>query len=187
MHILTGLLVAGLVGRKKKQGTGTVVTLFRTGPVQTVHWLPGRVRFRAAKLAENGEARLLVEDKLGQVEGVESVQVNPAIGSVLIRYREERLRPELLYSALVRLLGLDDEVRRTPEPIVTRELRGAVDSLNRVVYEQTRGLIDFWTALFIVLAAVGAKKVLSEGRQTLPTGFTLLWWAMTALLVRGRG
>jgi copper chaperone CopZ len=187
MHIITGLIVAGLVGRKKKKGSGRLVSMFRTGPVQTVHWLPGRVRFQAAMLAENGEARVLVEDKLGRVEGVDSVRVNPALGTVLINYREEAVSPELLFSALVRLLGLDDEIGRTPEPVVVRELRSVVDSLNRVVYEQTRGLVDFWTAFLIVLTAVGLKKVFTEGARTLPTGFTLLWWATTALAARGRG
>jgi hypothetical protein len=187
MHIITGLIVAGLVGRKNKQRRGRLVTMFRTGPVQTVHWLPGRVRFRASRLAENGEAHVVVQEKLGQVEGVESVKVNRSIGTVLITYREEDVSPELLYSALVRLLGLDDQVHQDPQPLVARELRTVLDSLNRVVYEQTRGVIDFQTGLLILLAALGTRKILSEGASTLPTGFTLLWWATTALLVRGRG
>ena len=115
------------------------------------------------------------------------MRVNPALGTVLITYREEAVNPELLFSALVRLLGLDDEMERTPEPVVARELRSVADSLNRVVYEQTRGLLDFWTALLIVLTAVGVKKVFTEGTRSLPTGFTLLWWATTALAARGRG
>jgi len=60
-----------------------------------------------------------------------------------------------------------------------------VDSLNRVVYDRTGGLLDFTSALMILLAAIGITKLLREGKAAVPAGFTLLWWGMHQLLGHG--
>ena len=137
MHILTGLILANLLG-KGRRGRKPLVTMFRTGPVQTAHWLPGRVRFRVAPLVEDERAGSLVSEKLARVQGVDAVDVSPATGSVLVRYREGVVEPELLYSALVRLLGLEDRLKRPPQPALTREIRNVLDSLNRAVRSEER-------------------------------------------------
>ncbi|MHC4399274.1 MAG: HMA2 domain-containing protein [Planctomycetota bacterium] len=180
MHIITGLIVAGLTGRRRRGRP--VVTTFRTGPVQTVHYLPGRVRFRVPSLASDANGAVRLVERLPHVEGVDSVDVSPATGSVLITYRQKEVQPELLFAAVVRLLDLDEEVRRLPVPTLAREIRSAADSLNRAVYVQTGGVIDLWSALLIVLAAIGARKLLAEGARSFPTGFVLLWWSLTSLL-----
>ena len=56
MHILTGFLLAGLLGKNKFRRR-TLMPMLRTGPVQTAHFVPGRVRLRVPSLAENGAAR----------------------------------------------------------------------------------------------------------------------------------
>lgn len=127
MHILTGLVLAGLLG-KIKDGRRTLLPMFRTGPVRTVHWLPGRVRFRVPSLVNDGRGAAVIQQKLPTIQGVRSVQLDSNTGSVLVVYREEDVRPELLFAAIVRLLGLDEEVRRTPEPVVTKELREILGS-----------------------------------------------------------
>ena len=121
MHILTGFLLAGLLGKNKFRRR-TLMPMFRTGPVQTAHlcrggcgsaYLPWR------KTARRGAGA----GKAADLAGVQSVQLNPATGSVLIVYREGEVRPELLFAAVVRLMNLDAELKRTPQPVVTRELR----------------------------------------------------------------
>ena len=106
MHILTGLLLAGLLGNNKFRRR-TLMPMLRTGPVQTAHWVPGRVRLRVPSLAENGPGAAMLRDKLPTIQGVQSVKLDPATGSVLIVYREDQLRPELLFAAVVRLMNLD--------------------------------------------------------------------------------
>ncbi len=182
MHILTGMLLAGLPRRGKRS---SLLPMLRSGPVQTAHWMPGRVRFRVPSLPEQPSQVDLVRDTLPTLDGVESVEVNAATGSVLVGYREGQVEPELLFAALVRLLGLEEELGQTPRPGIVKELRSFVDSLNRVVYDRTGGLLDFTSALMILLAAIGITKLLREGKAAVPAGFTLLWWGMHQLLGHG--
>ena len=142
----------------------------RTGPAERA--LPGGKQRGAA----------LLQEKLPAIRGVQSVTLNPATGSVLIVYREEQVRPELLFAAVVRLMGLDTELKRTPEPVVTRELREILGSVNRMVYDQTGGLIDLWSAGLILLTAIGIQRLLAQGMRAFPAGLTLVWWGMVSLL-----
>ena len=127
-----------------------------------------------------GAAR--VREKVPTIRGVLRVEANPATGSVLILYRPGEVQPELLFAAVVRLLNLDEELKRIPEPTVTRELREILASANRMVYDQTGGLVDLWSAALIVLAAIGIQRLLTQGMQAFPAGLTLVWWGMSALV-----
>ena len=115
------------------------------------------------------------------IEGVQSVKLDPATGSVLIVYREDEVRPELLFAAVARLMNLDTELKRTPQPVVTRELKEILGSVNRMVYDRTGGLVDLWSAGLIILAAIGVQRLLA-GTRAFPAGLTLVWWGMASLL-----
>jgi len=91
----------------------------------------------------------------------------------------------LLFAAIVRLLGLEKQMEHTPRPKAVKELRAVFDSLNRVVYDQTRGILDFSSGLLILMAAVGVNKILREGSAAMPSGFALLWWGAHQLLGHG--
>ena len=125
---------------------------------------------------------MLLQEKLPTLAGVRFLQINPATGSVLIVYRDDEVRPELLFAAVVRLLNLDAELKRTPQPLVTRELREILTSANRIVYDRTGGLIDLWSAALILLAAIGIQKLIVNGVRAFPAGLTLVWWGMASLL-----
>ena len=181
MHILTGLLLAGLLSKNKSQRR-TLMPMLRTGPVQTAHWMPGRVRLRVPSLAENAAGAATLRERLPTIQGVQSVKLSPVTGSVLIAYREDQVRPELLFAAVVRLMNLDAELKRTPEPVVTRELREILGSVNRMVYDQTGGLIDLWSAGLILLTAIGIQRLLAQGMRAFPAGLTLVWWGMASLV-----
>lgn len=72
-----------------------------------------------------------------------------------------------------------------PRPIVVRQLRAVFDSFNRVVYDRTCGVLDFSSALLILMAAVGVTKVMQQGAAAMPGGFTLIWWGVHQLLGHG--
>ncbi len=180
MHILTGLVLAGLTGMKTSKNKINTPG-FSTGPLQTVHSLPGRVRFRVPSLTENDEDRELIETKLSGVEGIGSVTVSPVTGSVLVLYDESEVQPGLLFAAVARLLGLEKELENPPPPLVAKELTNVAESMNRAVYERTGGIVNLWTALMIGLAVFGVRKVLTEGSRAWPAGFTLVWWATNAI------
>jgi hypothetical protein len=62
---------------------------------QIVHRLPGRLRLRVPALRQIDQAQrewaFVWRDLLGGTEEIESVEVNPTTGSVLIRYDPDRL------------------------------------------------------------------------------------------------
>ncbi len=182
MHVITGMLFAGLLGNRK---AGALLPRLQLGPVHTEHVIPGRVRFRSSRLMADPEGAETLRRRLPQVEGVRGVRVSDVSGSILIDYCEDKVQPELLFAAVVRLLGWEEELERTPRPAVVRELRHVLDSLNRVVYDRTGGLLDFSSALLIVLAGLGVRRLLLDGAGAMPAGFTLVWWGVHQLLGHG--
>lgn len=183
MHLITGLLVAGLLGRKKKGASHASSPLLRRGgPVEPVHLLPGRVRFRVDALKGRDAQAEALAQQLGKIEDVESVEVSSATGSVLICYRGEKLQPELLLAAIVRLLGLERELERSSVSSLRRGIGQAADSLNDAVYAETHGLLDLWTLIPLAIGVLGVQRISQQGLASLPGGFTLLWWAYVSLI-----
>ena len=179
MHIITGMLIAGLLGKRKGK---SLLPMLRTGPVRTEHVSPGRVRLLVPSLrGDKGTAATLAE-KLATLQGVRSAQVSPISGSVLIHFSEAAVDPALLFGATVRLLGLDDELNRSPRPVVVKELQSMLECANRAVYDRTAGAIDFSSAVLILLVALGTKKLLTKEATSMPAGLTLVWWGLHQLL-----
>ncbi len=190
MHIITGLVLTGLMGRLGKDKAVHSTTLrspiLRAPTVlSVVHSLPGRTRFRVPRLCGDARTAAAIEETLQGIEGVRSVAVSHISATVLVEHDAERIAPEVVAAALIRVLGLENEITRDVEAALARELREFSRAANRAVYEKTGGLLDFKTALFLVLAFLGARKMLQQGTLALPAGFTLLWWAGNGLL-RGR-
>jgi hypothetical protein len=180
MHILTGLVLAGLFG--KGGGAARSPLLSSGGPIRTVHLLPGRVRFQSDVLRGDPAGGEKLAERLAGIEGVGSAAANPVSGSVLIRYDEQVVQAELLFVAIVRLLGLEREVERAPTPALARGLRQSCAAANRAVYEQTGGLLDLWTAVPLVLGFIGLQRIASRRSAVFPAGLTMVWWAYSALL-----
>ena len=179
MHLVTGFILANLFGRKKKPGRSPLLSL--QYPIRTQHLLPGRVRFQSNVLKGDEKGREFLSEQLVKVKGVTKLDVNTISGSVLIHFSEDEIQPELLYTVLIRLLGLEKELEKAPKSIVFKEIRTIGDSLNRAVYERTGGIIDLWTAIPIVMALVGARAMMTRRAFPFPTGFNMLWWAYQSL------
>ena len=187
MHIITGLLITALLGKKATQHKQPIQSplLSLKWPIETQHVLPGRVRFRVPLLVGNDDDVQRIERQLSRVDGIDQVQANRISGSVVIRYQPEHISPELLFAALIRLLDLEKELERTPQPALAKQLRQLGDALNRAVYSKSDGFIDLWTAIPLVLLGLGVRKIVQEKSLTFPNGFTLAWWAYMALF-RGK-
>jgi hypothetical protein len=183
MHILTGFVLAGLFGRRSVAARSPLLSV--GGPVRTTHLLPGRVRLQVEVLRGDPDGAAKLATTLARIEGVQSAEASPVSGSVLIRHDEEILQAELLVAAIVRMLGLEKELERSPTPILIRELRAASDAANRAVYERTGGLIDLWTAVPVVLGIIGLQRILNQKPAVFPAGLTMVWWAYSSLLRGG--
>ena len=108
-------------------------------------------------------------EQMPKIKGVSRVQISTITGSVLIQFDDNEIQPELLYTVLIRLLGLEKELERVPQSAVLKEIRLMGDSLNRSVLERTGGIIDLWTAIPIVLGLVGIRKIMAQGALALPS------------------
>ena len=175
MHLITGFVLAGLLGRKHR-GRPSRLPKF-PGVIETVHLLPGRVRFRTPNLVGRQTQAEELQKRLAQIHGLLSVSVNSISGSICLRFRPDRIKPEMLLAAIVRLLGLEQQIGQRPRSLVGREIRAAGDALNHAMFERTGGLIDLYTAMPLLLLAVGLRNI-AAGRVV---GWPLLWWAYRTL------
>lgn len=184
MHIITGLLLTTLLGRKAKQASQSPLLRLKW-PIETKHLLPGRVRFQVPKLVGNDIEIQRINKQMKRIEGVNSIEANRISGSVVIRYQPEKLEPELLFAALIRLLGLEEELERTPPSLLTKEIQNIGKALNHALYSSTGGVIDLWTVVPLVLLGLGVRHILTQRPVTFPSGITMLWWAYAALFRGG--
>ena len=181
MHLITGAIIAALLGNKSNEKKIGSPILNIRGPINTTHVLPGRVRFHIPSLKQNDIQSTNVSEQLVKIEGITSVQVSELTGSVLIYFDQSKIKADLLAAALIRLLGLEKELEKTPMPTIVREMRDMGESLNRAVYEKTGGLIDLWTAIPLLLVVVAGKKIFTDKTLTAPAAATLLWWGYNSL------
>lgn len=181
MHLVTGFLLTALLGRKGSDTRPRLPSF--PGILETVHVLPGRMRLRTPALA--GDARLGgdVEKRLRRLEGITSVRISTVTGSLLITFDPQVVGPEILLAAVIRLLGLEERLERAPRSRIGHEIRELGAALNQAVHQQTGGMIDLWTGLPLVLAAVGIRNILAKNGQL---GLPLLWWAYVSLFPAGK-
>jgi hypothetical protein len=180
MHLITGFLLTALLGRKRGQRRIRLPSF--PGILETAHMLPGRVRFRVPALEGLDDVAAEVRQRLRKLEGVQSVDVSTVSGSVLLTFRPEDVDPEMLLAAVIRLLGLEEQIEQAPRSRLGFEIREMGAALNRAVHEKTGGMIDLWTALPLVLVALGVRNLVSRNGQP---GWPLLWWAYLALFPPG--
>lgn len=175
MHLIASFLLAGLLG-SKRPGDARRVPSF-PGVIETVHLLPGRARFRTPHLVGRRPEGEVLKRQLARLNGVVGVEVNSISGSICLRFDDDRLKPELLLAAIIRLLGLEREIERAPRSRIGREIQETGEALNRAMYERTGGMIDFHTAMPLLLVMLGVRNIVA-GRML---GWPLLWWAYRAL------
>ena len=181
MHLITGAIIAAVLGNKsKEQNTGSPILSIR-GPINTSHLLPGRVRFHIPSLKNNDIQITQLGEQLPKISGISSLHIDDHTGSVLIHFDQSTIKAELLAAALIRLLGLEKELEKTPEATIPREIREMGRSLNKAVYDKTGGLLDLWTAIPLLLLVAGGRQIFTERNLTMPTAMTLLWWGDNSL------
>ena len=155
MHLITAAVLTALLGRK--QGVGHDRLPSFAGVMETAHVLPGRLRLRAPVLIGQRRAADQLQKSLARLDGIRAVEVNPVSGSLLIHFAPDRVKPDMLLGAAIRLLGLEREIQRPPPSHIGEGIRQAGDSLNRAIHEQTGGMIDLWTSVTLLLVAAGGS------------------------------
>lgn len=171
MHLITAAVLTALLGRKPSVGRHGLPSF--PGVLETAHALPGRLRLIAPSLVGRRKAAEQLEKTLGRLAGVRAVEVSSVSGSLIVAFAPDRLKPDLLFAAVIRLLGLERDIERAPPSAIGKGIHDAGQSLNHAVYQQTGGMIDLWTSVTLLLAVAGARQVLAGN----PLGWPLLWWA----------
>ena len=179
MHIITGILLSMLMKGDKKEKKPPLLQI--KWPIRTLHLLPGRVRFQIPIMVGREEELKAATTQIAKISGVKWVDYNKISGSVLIYFEEGVLQADLLFTALIRLLGLENELQKAPTSYLNTEIRSVIESLNQAVYSKSNGIIDLYTALPLGLAALGISQIIKNKSNIFPTGMTLLWWAYNSL------
>ena len=175
MHLITGFILASVLGRKRRGASRRAPSF--PGVIETVHLLPGRVRFRTPHLVGKQPEGKELKRRLARIDGVKEVEVSSVSGSICLRFADDRLKPELLMAAIIRLLGLERQIERAPRSWLGREIRDTGEALNRAMHERTGGMVDFYTAMPLLLVVLGVRNI--AARRTM--GWPMLWWAYREL------
>ncbi|MFC1833268.1 HMA2 domain-containing protein [Thermodesulfobacteriota bacterium] len=157
------------------------------GPVETVSNMPGRVRFRCSVLVGREDLKDLLSENLTRLPGLRSMEISEISGSCLIYYDPNQLTPELLFTALLKLLNLEEDFLRPGRSVLAKELRLLGESLNGGFYHMTGGLADLRTFLLVALGLFGVYKLVWDRAKPFPGGITLVWWAYDSLMSGNSG
>ncbi len=167
MHIITGLLLSMLLSRKNDQ---SLPPLLQTRwPIITKHLLPGRVRFQIPLLVGRQDTLDQTIKQIRKIDGVDNAEASGITGTVLITFDEGKLKADLLYAALIRLLGLEKELERTPNSFAGKAINNLNQSLNQAIYAQTKGAIDSKTLIPLSVGAVGLYRLMAQQPISMPS------------------
>ena len=151
----------------------------------------GRRRYRAAEVVGNESLARLIEQKLGQIRGISSVEVNSLTGSILILSNDEGvlisvenfLRFRLFASPIQGILNAISDassaVKSKDTPAFSSAASSTADFFNRSIREKSHHMLDLSTIAALVLALRGLRKTVLMGQR--PSGPQMLWWALSLL------
>lgn len=137
------------------------------------HRLPGRVRLKLPGLKHDAAALGEVAEGLRRAPGVEAVESNPLVGSLLLRHGGE-------WEGLARWAEAQGLFRVVePAPLgVHGRLRAGVDGVTRGLSAVTGEAVDLREWLTLGLIGLAIQQAI-EGNVMVPAA-SLLWYALNA-------
>lgn len=146
--------------------------------------IPGRLRLYMPAIITNDETAQRMKAQLESTGAVQEVRLNRRTGSALFLYDERQVEAAVVEGAAIRLMGLDDEIRRPSVSRMEKGLGVLWESVNHGVLEATNGLMDGRMLAGSALTIAALRCMVVSG-ASLPGAMTLLWWASN--IFRGRG
>ena len=175
MHMLVGLLLTRFL--KQAHSKSKNLPHIR-GKFEVIHTLPGRIRFRIPMLeGQDPEVIDSIEKELKRLPEINSIDLNPISGSLVLDYHDEEISAAIICGILLKLLGLEQDLDAQPQSLIQKELNLIGNSLNRQVYNSSAGIFDLTSALSLSIFALGMYKIIVQRDRNTPSGFSLLWWA----------
>ena len=153
------------------------------GTLEVLHYIKGRVRFKAEILKNNTEKSLGLESNLSALQGIKSVRISPVLGTVLVTFDEAIIEPVILEGVILNFLDLEDEAFGKKSGKVFSALREFAEMTDLAVYNKTKGLFDIKTIIVGFFIIYGIKKL--RQNPVMPNGINMLWWAYNMLTKGG--
>lgn len=177
------------VGRRRAAAKPQAPQLRAVPSFALVSALPGRRRYRAARIAPSIAA--LLEERLAALDFVKSCEVSAVSGSILIEFDEadslrvdalaawlkEHLFPAAPADGAAEYAGLDESHAGR----ITRSVRNSGREFSAWINRHTAGWFDMSSLVSLLFALRGIRKVLMT--YSSPSGAQMLWWALS--LMRG--
>lgn len=150
------------------------------GVLEVRHTLDGRIRLYVPMIKNNLNLKKFILKEMGRIPAISSIEVNSITGTILIYYDKTTIKPMLLIGVVIKLLNLEEEVRKEPESKISKELKNIKDSLNYAVYNKSQGILDMKTIVILSLLICGLYKY-KKYPYMAPGGITYLWWAYSSI------
>lgn len=183
MHMVLGFVLASLLRKNSSLRKGLPSI---RGKLETLHALPGRLRFNSQLLVGlQNKTHKKIGAEIKKIEGIERVDINAHTGSLLIVYSDHIIQPFVVHGIVVKVLGLENELEKSPSGWLTREMDLIGHSLNQQIYQSSSGLMDLRSSLMISILMLALYRIVIQGDRTLPGGINLLWWTYV-LAQKGR-
>lgn len=141
---------------------------------EIVHQLPGRLRLRVPQRRGDATYFGTLEHSLSRCPGVQSLEVNPRTGSVLL-YHDVEAEAIAEYGRANELFTVGERGGQRAQPTArTVDVFRALDSR---LQQETAGAWDLRELAFVFLSASGLVQ--TARRNVWPAGVSLLWYAAT--------
>lgn len=177
MLIASGLLMSK---GKEKQNNKNNLPNFK-GILEVKHYIPGRLRLNCTSIKQNNNAAVSLINTCNKIPGINKVTVNECIGTILVEYDFNILEPVLIMGIVLKVLGLEDQVKQNPKSLVNKESINIADSLNRAIYEKTSGIIDLKGMVMLLIGGYAMYDIKARP-EIRPCGYTCLWWVYSSLM-----
>ncbi|MBQ8162546.1 MAG: hypothetical protein IJ083_17610 [Clostridia bacterium] len=138
--------------------------------------LPGRMRLYIPSSMENPSASAAAAARLHETGVIKKIRLNPYLGTFLVEYDPNQVEAAVLEGAILKLLGLDEQIQKKQTPLLQEHLHTLTLAVDRAVMDTTGGWIDLGTAASGTLLYLALRQGARMG-FVLPGAATLLWWA----------
>lgn len=146
--------------------------------------IPGRMRLYMPAISTNPVAAELMKKQMEETGAVYKVTINPSLGTALVLYDDKQVEASVVEGAAIRLMGLDEMIRKQPVSKMEESLQTLWNSINHGVMETTGGWMDARMLAGTAISITAIRSLIIHG-TALPGGITLLWWA-TSIFSRNR-
>jgi|GEM_PF-212817 len=158
-----------------------------SGVLEVKHYIRGRLRVKIPAIKGNVQTAEFMEKALSPITGMKSVSVNPLLGTVLLKFDEAALSPEIVITALSRCFNFDAAVKNR-KSILGKELKLFRFAIDQAVLKKTCGILDIRSAMSLLLifqlirgVAMWRRGSMQQPQTKPPFPISLVWWLFQSI------